>query len=343
MTEETSQQSPAGETGPLTESAAAVLLQDWQEEPEQKEPRVDSARVKANQAEEAAEQAEAESAPDEAEPEEYESSEEDGAETEGDASAQDSDDDYAHGNVRTRLRDGTVTTVGELKKLADEAREFKRRESEFTARQQEFQARSAQIAQHEQLFAQTIAQATAALQMSLPPEPDADLRESDPIAYFLQKDAREAKLQEISRLNQAQQAMAGQAAAEQAERFQQYIKQEQAQLFDKVPEWRTDSKRREFYNDMLANAKHYGFSDHEINNVHDHRTMLLIKDALAYRKLQAAKPRVADKVRTARPVTKPGERSAPTTAIAQKHKALFERAAKTRSIDDVGALLAELD
>jgi hypothetical protein len=337
MTEETSQ--PSEEvTGPLTESAAAELLQNWNDEPEQQQPQLDSSRVQANAAEEAAEKAAAELAPQEAEPE-TETAEVD---DEGDTDAP-SEGDYVHGNARTRLRDGTAVTVGELKKLADEAREFKRRESEFEAQRQEFQNRSAQIAQHEQLFAQTINQAIAALHATLPPEPDATLRESDPIAYFLQKDAYDSKVGEIARLNQAQQAMAGQAAAEQADQFQKYIKQEQARLFEKVPELRNEAKRREFYGDMLSHAKYYDFSEQEINNVHDSRTMRLIKDAIAYRKLQAAKPKVAEKTQNARPVVRPGERVAPTTAVAQKHKALFERARKTRSIDDVGALLAELE
>jgi len=204
MTEETDQPA-AAETGPLTESVAADLLSSWRDEPEQQAPVVDSARAQANAAEEAAESTEVESsqeATSEAEPE---------GEAEESTDATESDDDYVHGNARTRLRDGSTVTVGELKKLADEARDFRRQQDEFNAKRQELEAKAAQTAQQEQLFASTIQQAIAALQHTLPPEPDAALKRTDPIAYFLEKDERDAKLHEINRMQQTQQAEAEQA------------------------------------------------------------------------------------------------------------------------------------
>jgi len=332
MTEETNDSgSPAGETGPLTESAAAALLQDWRDEPEEQAPKVDSARVRANEAEEAVERTEAELSGSDAD--------------EADGEAETADDSFVHGNARTRLRDGTEVTVGELKKLADEAKEFKRRESEFAAQQRQIEARAAQTAQQEQLFANTITQAIAALQHALPPEPDPALRESDPIEYFLRKDQREAKLAELQRLDAARNYAAHQARAEQAQHFQSRLKNEQSQLYERAPDLVDEGKRREFYTNMISTGKAYGFSEEEMNNVHDHRVMLLVKDAIAYRNLQAGKPKAMEKAKSARgvPVSTPAARASSNERVAVKHKNLFDRARKTRSIDDVGALLAELE
>lgn len=335
MTEETQDAgSPAGETGPLTESAAAALLQDWRDEPEEQAPKVDSARVRANDAEEAVERTEAElSGSDDAESDD-EATE---AETTGDES-------FVHGNARTRLRDGTEVTVGELKKLADEAKEFKRQSSQFAAEKQQIQAAAAQNAQQQQLFSSTISQAIAALQHALPPEPDPSLRETDPIDYFLKKDQRDSKLNELNRLEAARNHAAHQARAEQAQHFQVRLKNEQAQLYERAPDLVDEGKRREFYSDMISTGKNYGFSEDEMNNVHDHRVMMLVKDAIAYRKLQAAKPKAMEKVKSARtPVSTPAARASSNERVATKHKNLFDRARRTRSVDDVGALLAELE
>ena len=137
--------------------------------------------------------------------------------------------------------------------------------------------------------------------------------------------------------------MAQQAQAQQVHNFQSRLKKEQVNLYERAPELVDEGKRREFYNDMISSGKNYGFSEDEMNNVHDHRVMLLVKDALAYRKLQSEKPRAMEKARGAFPVRKPEARVSSNERVSQKHKGLFERARKTRSIDDVGALLSELE
>lgn len=329
MSEDTPTAAPAGDGGALTESAAAALLQDWKDEPEEKSPTVATA------AEDTADAAE------DAEP-----AESDGQEAEDDAGPDaetTSEDSWVHGNAKTRLRDGTEISVGELKKLADEAKEFKRRESEFAAQQREFQTKAAQTAQQEQIFATTIQQAITALQTTLPPEPDPALRETDPIDYFLKKDQRESKIAEIQRLQAAQEYTAQQSRAEQAEHFQRHLQGEQARLYESAPELKDEGKRREFYSDMVSFGKKLGFSEKEINNIHDHRVMLMIRKAVAYDKLQASKPKAMEKGKAAAPVAKPQPRATSNERISQKHKGLFEKARKTRSIDDVGALLAELE
>lgn len=324
MADEEQTSAPSADDAPLTESAAAELLQDWHDEEEEK-PQVDTARATANEAEAQAEAEAAEEA------------------TQQDPEPESEEEQFVQGNAKTRLRDGSEISVGELKKLADKAKEYERREAEFTAKQREVQAKAAQTAQQEQLFSQTIAQAIAVLQHTLPPEPDPALRETDPIDYFLKQDARNKKLAEIQQLQQAKQQAAKQARAEQSQHFQQRLKSEQEKLYEAVPELHDEGKRREFYGDLLSAGKHYGFSEEEMNNVHDHRIMRLVRDAVAYRKLQSSKPKVVEKAKGARPVAKPEARVSSNERISAKHKALFDRARKTRSVDDVGALLAELE
>lgn len=349
MSEETEQTAgdAAAEPGPMTESAAAALLQDWKEETDQETAPVESARVKSNEAQDAAAEAEAEAAgtePAEEAPAEAETEEGEAEET---AQAEEAVDDYVHGNAKTRLRDGTEITVAELKKRADEATEFRRRQAEFDAQKREFETKAAQVAQQEQLFTTTISQAINALQQTLPPEPDQKLLETDPIAFFQLEHQRNAKLAELNRLTAAKQHADQEAQAKQAEAFRDHLKQEQEQLYEKAPDLRDEGKRSAFYSEFLSAGKHYGFSQEEMNGVSDHRLMLLVKDAMAYRKLQGAKPKVAAKAAAAKPagkpVAQPAARSAPTSEASARYKAQFQRFTKTRSIDDASALLADLE
>jgi hypothetical protein len=345
MAEEDTAAAPAGESGPLTESAAASLLAEWKDEPEEKSPKVDSSRASANAADDTPAEAEGEAEAEPAESTETDTESEDGADPEADS---DSEDGWVHGNARTRLRDGTAVTVGELKKLADEAKEFKRNQAEYAAQQQreqrEVQAKVAQIAQQEHFFATTLQQAIGALQQQLPPEPDQALRETDPIDYFLKKDQREAKIAEIRNLQMAQEHATQQSRAEQAHQFSNHLQSEQSRLLEKAPELKDEGKRREFYSDLVSyGKKYYDFAENEINSIHDSRVMRMAKDAIAYRKLQANKPRVMEKGKAATPVAKPGVRTSSNERVSTKHKGLFEQARKTRSIDDVGKLLAELE
>jgi hypothetical protein len=341
MAEEDTAAAPAGESGPLTESAAASLLAEWKDEPEEKSPKVDSSRANANAADDTPAEAEEEAEPAES----TETDSEDGADPEADS---DSEDSWVHGNARTRLRDGTAVTVGELKKLADEAKEFKRNQAEYTAQQQraqqEVQAKAAQIAQQEHFFATTLQQAMAALQQQLPPEPDSALRETDPIDYFLKKDQRDQKITEIRNLQAAHEHAAQQSRAEQAQHFDRHLQQAQVQLYEKMPQLKNEGKRQEFYGELVSKGKeYYGFAKNEIDTIHDPRVMMMANDALAYRRLQANKPRVMEKGKAATPVAKPGVRTSSNERVSSKHKGLFEQARKTRSIDDVGKLLAELE
>ena len=337
----------AAEPGPMTESAAAALLQDWKDETDQETAPVESARVQANEAEEAAAAAEAEAAGSEPAAETPTEAETEEGEAEETAQATEAGDEFVHGNAKTRLRDGTEITVAELKKRADEATDFRRRQSEFDAKQREFETKAAQIAQQEQLFTNTINQAINVLQQTLPEEPDPKLFETDPIAFFQQKHQRDSKLAEISRLTAAKQHADQEAQAKQQEAFRDHLKREQEQLYDKAPDLRDDGKRSEFYSNFLSAGKHYGFSEEELNSVSDHRLMLLVKDAMAYRQLQGAKPKVAAKVAAAKPagkpVARPAARTAPTTEASARYKAQFQRFTKTRSLEDAGALLADLE
>lgn len=254
--------------------------------------------------------------------------------------------DKVHGNTKFRFRDGTVMTKAEIAKRVGELKDFERQKQEFEPRLNEFQAKQTQIAQQAQFFQTAAQQAIALASQYLPNPPDKALLQTDPIEYMLQKETYEAKVGEIRQLDAARQAHQSQVEQQRQVQMQDYLKGEQAKLIAKMPELQKPEKAKEFYSDLLKHGREtYGFSDQELGNVLDHRTLAMARDAIAYRKLMAAKPVVQEKARDAVPVQQPQRRP---SSNEQANKAVGDRVAALRrtgraSVDDVAAILNMMD
>ena len=99
---------------------------------------------------------------------------------------------------------------------------------------------------------------------------------------------------------------------------------EQHQLLkSKLPELTDPSKAATLSRDINTNMKAYGFTDAEISSVSDHRIVLLLKDAINYRKMQSSKPNIARKI------TKP---SKPFSSGVKKDKADFDSKARKEKL-----------
>ncbi len=338
--ENDSNATPAGDSAPEAMSlhAAAGLLGDWEETPEtpveqtDENPSEPAEPTSEAEPEEAAEEGEI---PTEAEPAE-----------EAEPEPNDADDEYVHGNKKTRLRDGTVTTVAELKKAADEAKEYRAREAQFVTRERELAEQAQRYAQQEQLLKQTLPLAQQVLQAKLPQPPDPKLATEDPIEHYQQMVRYQAEMQDFKQLQAANQARAAQAQHQQVEAQKKYLGEQRQRLLEARPELADPAKVSVFYNDFLKVAADMGFSKAEVDNVHDHRLMhgmmKLSEKARKWDALQAQKPRVAEKAKTAIPVAAPGKRASPQEVDVRAYE---ERIQRVRSrggrLEDAAALLAD--
>src|SRR5215213_8078925 len=141
----------------------------------------------------------------------------------------------AHGNMRTVMEDGTVTTVGELKKLAAKYQEIERQTPELLTARQDIEARQTHIAQQQQQLEQVFPLLQQVLEQSIPPMPPDDLFENDPI---------EAGRQERLHLRALRQRDELQAKVEQVQMqaAQAYIQEQQGQLLRMRPDLREREK-----------------------------------------------------------------------------------------------------
>lgn len=116
------------------------------------------------------------------------------------------------------------------------------------------------------------------------------------------------------------------------------VSREQEQLFTKVPEWRDPSKYTEAANTIAKTGQDYGFTLDELQGLVDHRMILVLKDAAAYRALQATKP-AEKKVTQTQPTLKPGAKTTKTEASNAARQKQRERLKQTGRIEDALDLL----
>lgn len=267
----------------------------------------------------------------------------------------------AHGNMKTRLRDGTEVTVADLKKQIDEAKEIKAKFSDWSTAQAQIQQESVRIKQRFELAEQAINDAAAIVQSFMPKPPDEALRAHDPIEYFLQKDAYEAQKGRLAGIFQHQQRirqeMSAKMQAEAAEREKaaaDYTRQQTAKLLELMPEMKDPVSRSKFGSELLTyGQKYYGFSEKELGNISDARLLPMARDAFAWRAYQASQKSakaapapVAAATKqvsaTKSPVREPGRRVTSEERDAAATTAKFKRLASSGRLDDAAAMFEDL-
>jgi hypothetical protein len=319
----------------LSHSAAAALLAEWdpnkpEETPAEAAPEItpETPEITPAEAEAGTEDPAEEAAPaEEAEPKPNEP-----------------EDEYVNGNKRTRLRDGTVTTVGELKKLAETGKEYLAVKPQLDAYARQLHQERQRLASQEQLFKQVLPIAQQVMEQKLPQAPDPQLATDDPIEHYQQMVRYQAEMGRFNQLRAAQQAQMAQAQQAQQYQVQQHLAQQRTRLAEIMPELRDDAKRAEFSKKFVNYAKEVGFSEQEAAQVYDARLMQVVSDGIKWRehlaKQAAAKPIVAAKAANAVPVAAPARREPSKDAAASQREQLIQKALKSGRPQDAAAALS---
>lgn len=244
-------------------------------------------------------------------------SEEDDGETGDEDQAEDEDDEepetergrYVAHNGRVKLADGTESTVADLIAGNLKGADYTRKTQEVAEQRRSVEAQSTEAQASKKQADEQRQFMTTLLQQIVPPAPDPALLDTDPMAYTRQKAANEQWTAHLNRLTQDQQRANEERQAEAQRKERERADSEWDALIAKVPEFKDDKRLNRFVSDMKEHAEHYGLKPEELRQVAlDHRQALVLKDAIAWRKLQAKKPDVAKKVEGRPPVQKGGKR-----------------------------------
>jgi len=125
------------------------------------------------------------------------------------------------------------------------------------------------------------------------------LKQEDPYQYMLQKDEYRDAQEKVQNVQQ-QQILIQQEQAEVVQKARSnFVKQEYNRLVDALPEW--NDKESTIKKDVQEYAVSVGFRPEEINQLADHRSVLVIKKAMEYDKLTT---KVAPKKKAVKKVPK---------------------------------------
>lgn len=245
-----------------------------------------------------------------------------------------------------RLRDGTTVRFGDLKKDWASLQELPKQRQELEAAAARVHADMQKAAQQAQFFQQIVPQALQVMQSNLPQPPEIPERTDDPLenfnrweSYQRQKADYETRVGQIRQLQEAQHHHALKAQGEQQAQMRAYFSDQRQKLLNVVKD---ESKIAEIGNEIRRYAPEYwGFTPQEIEDLRDHRVVLLARDAIAYRKLQAEKPKAIEKVKQAPPVQQPGKRVSEAERDRQGYQEERAKLRKSGRADDAVALLAK--
>jgi hypothetical protein len=174
------------------------------------------------------------------------------------------------------------------------------------------------------------------LQSVTPQAPDPSLVRTDPVAYMEQKAQYEQFTAHLEYLRQQDQQTQQQRQQEAQAKRAEKVNTEWAALLEKAPDLKDKTKFSAFEADLIKAAPEFGFSPQELMEAvpYDHRMALVLKDALAWRKLQASKPQAVKKTEGRPPVHRGGKRLGPQAQKARQADAAITRLKSTGSVED---------
>lgn len=265
-------------------------------------------------------------------------------ETEDDTAGGENDDDqsqeagrFVADDGKVRLADGTVITVAELKRGSLREADYTRKTQEVSALREELNARQAALAQHEQSidFAIEVARAY------MPAKPDPALIASDPLSYLQAKEAYEAHIGQLQQLFEAKSQAENDRLSQQQDDLKRQMEAGRDALLSAMPELKDTAKATAFATDLSKAITKYGYDPSDVNLVRDHRLFLLARDAMAYQKLMASKPKALAKTQ-GKPPLAPGKRLSPQGDKRRERSADWQKLRQSHGKDE-GALDRILD
>ena len=166
------------------------------------------------------------------------------------------------------------------------------------------------------------------------------MKEEDPYQYMLKKDEyRDAQervnnaAQQQVLIQQEQQAASNQARG-------QFVQQEYARLVAALPEW--NDKDSTIKKDIQEYATSVGFRPEEINQLADHRSVLVIKKAMEFDKLTKKVAPKKKAVKKVPKVQKAGRGTSKEDTAAENQKKKRARLRKTGKQDDAASLFYDM-
>lgn len=313
---------PAMESTPLDTNQAGALFAEMLEpktpEAEQKEPEAKEDPAKAE-----------EPAPNEAE--------------EG-ADAEPAKDDDPTVTIKIDGKDVEVK-LSELKNGYQRQADYTRKTMETAEQRKAAEAESNKARQERAEYGQKLqnfeAQLVMALQAQNSQEWTPQAIEADPVGYLKHQALAQTRQAQLMQVQQERQKVMEAEEADRKQAHESHVQREQQELLAKLPDWKDATKAKAEKAAIAAYlTEKAGFDQSALQNITDHRAVLLARKAMLYDQMVEKAQTAAKKVATLpTKVERPGVSE---TQGVDKRSAVYQRAMKTGKVEDMGALFASI-
>jgi hypothetical protein len=258
-------------------------------------------------------------------------------------------DDYTGGQfaahtAKVKLADGRVTTVAELVGGSMMLGDYRTKTAEVARERQAVQAKAKDLESLATELNQARETVAVLARLLQPEEPDETLlAQGDFATYELQKRAKDTRLAAINYLMAEHQKHVDRQKADSETKTKEKRQQEAQALRSRIPAFfdqqgRPTKAYGDFWQAAVKAGEFYGYSADELNAMVDHRQYLVLRDALAYRRIKAAekKPTNQQQGATKRPVMRGGRPSGnPQQQALDAARARFNKEPSLRNAVDL--------
>lgn len=221
--------------------------------------------------------------------------------------------------------------------------DYTRKTMETAEQRKAAEAEASKAREERQRYAQGLQQAQAMLQAQLHEQSSIDwkqLLETDPVEYMKQDRIARERQARLQQIHQEQQQLYAIHQDEQTRAMLVHVQQQQEELLAKLPEWKDPEKAKAEKSAIKDYLKSQGLEEAQIDNITDHRVVVLSRKAMLYDQMMSKAQTAAKKVsQLPQKVERPGGgETNPTDGRTAAMKQLY----KTGSVRDAAAVFDRL-
>lgn len=260
--------------------------------------------------------------------------------------------DQFMGNIKGRVKingEEKDVTLAELQKGYQMEADYRHKTSELSEQRKALDAERERMAGEFKSRLSEASQLTQVLEGQLLQEYNSvnwtELRDTNPAEFAARKQEYNERYAQIQNAKHQMSLESQRLDQERETKLQADLtklrQDEMEKLVVKIPEFADSTKAEPLKQEIRKYLYSYDFTDGDIDQIIDHRHLLIVRDAMKYRELQNKKPMVENKVKEAPKLVKPGVKSNDSPESAKQNE-LHARLKKSGSLRDAAALVEKL-
>lgn len=286
------------------------------------------------------------------EPDEEEDSEDDSdledEEDEDDAEDEDLDDEEpepARKKAKAKGEDEEVTEE-EAERGYLRQQDYSRKTQALAEERKAFNQEQESLRAERAEYRQRLELVNTALKQGMAQEPDwAALKREDPVKYAELREAYQDRKEQLEAVEAEQKRVAEQEANEAKALRDRHLAAERERLVEAIPEWLDEDKAKDENLRLADYALASGFTQEDLDNLTDHRAVVILRKAMLYDSGRKGSDEVLRKTRKKSKTLEPGSSKANQPRVGKKQKKLEgaqKRLAKSGKVRDAAAAFFEI-